>query len=249
MKRAIRRSISTYLAAAMVLTAPPVWPGEFHAVISNFGNAPRASAYVDVAFDARALAGSPVDVLFDVFSADGSLLAEFAVAANANGFASSGSAPAPYRNLFLLSGGDAALVRARIPAGVVGGTATLHQRGTGSRLLVSVPQDRKSDGTPVHVGRNFTLHVGDLRGVARATILVANVSGGDVAADIFVGMDAGSFLRYSTPRIENRVTWRVDLQPDDENANLLLRSNGDVIVQLVIDDGRLNAVTVLPTVG
>src|SRR5207245_6196766 len=121
---------------------------------------------LDVSVDTGALANGPLDVLFDVFGVDGSLLAEFSVRTNANGFASSASAPAPNDNLFELSGGEPALVRARTPGGAFGQTATLHQSGHGSRLLVSVPQDRTADGTPVHIGRNFTFHVGDLRGLA-----------------------------------------------------------------------------------
>jgi hypothetical protein len=169
---------------------------------------------------------------------------------DAQGFASSASAPAPYRNLFRLAGGEPALVRARTPAGVTGATATLHQHGVGSRLLLSVPQDRKSSGMPVRAGRSFSFHVGARRGLRTASVLVSNVSGGDVAADIFVGSAGGAGNgRYSTPRIENRTTWRVDLLPDDANASLVLTSNGDVVLQLVIDDGRLDAVAVLPTVG
>jgi hypothetical protein len=236
------------LAVAAIFTATRAGAGEFHAVITNFGNAPRANAHLDVSFDSSALAGGAIPVRFEVFSADGTQLAEFAVLANANGFASSASAPAPFRNLFRLTGGEPAIVRASTPAGANGGTATLHQRGSGSRLIVSVPQARLADGTPVHVGRHFTLHVGDLRGVATASVIVANVSGSDVFADVFLGTPGSAGAgKYSNPRIQNRTTWRVDLQPDDEDANIVVTASAEVVVQLVIDDGRLNAVTVLPT--
>lgn len=79
MKRSVRKLLSTCLAVAIFLTATPGWASEFHAVIANFGNAPRPSAHFDVSLDTNALAGSPIDVLFAVFKTDGSLLAEFAV--------------------------------------------------------------------------------------------------------------------------------------------------------------------------
>jgi hypothetical protein len=175
------------------------------------------------------------------------LLAEFSVLTNENGFASSASTTAPNHNLFRLSGGEAALVRARTPLGETSATATLQQRGHGTRLLVSVPPDRSHDGTPLHVGQRFPIQVGDLRGTAIASILVANVSSGDAAVDVFAGSaGAPGAGKYSNPRLRVRNVWRIDLQPDDENTHLVLTSNVEVIVQLVIDDGRLNALTVLP---
>jgi hypothetical protein len=48
---------------ASLLPAPPARAGEFHAVIMNFGNAPRAKAHLDVSTDAAPLSGGPVDVL------------------------------------------------------------------------------------------------------------------------------------------------------------------------------------------
>jgi hypothetical protein len=233
---------------ATLLVATPARAAEFHAVITNFGSAPRASAHLDVSLDTRALAGGSFDVLFDVFRADGTHIAGFSVPVDANGFASSASAALPHRNLFQLAGGEPAIVRARTPGGGYGATATLQQRGRGSRLLVSVPKDRESDGTPVHVGRHFTVHVGDLRGVATASLVVANVSGSDIVADVFVGTEGSAGTgKYSNARIPNRNTWQVDLASDDENANIVVTTSAEVIVQLVIDDGRLNAVTVLPT--
>jgi hypothetical protein len=221
---------------------------EFHAVITNFGSAPRANAHLDVSVDTVASGGASVDVLFDVFKADGSMIAEFSVPTNANGFASSASAAAPNRNLFRLSGGEPAIVRARTPAGAgTTGIATLQQRGSGSRMLVTVPPDRKPDGTPIHAGKVFALHVGDIRGTATASLLVANVSGADVAIDVFLGSPGASGTgKYQNPGLQNRNVWRQDLAPDDENANIAIRATGDVVVQLAIDDGRMNGLTVLP---
>lgn len=219
---------------------------DFHAILTKFGNAPRASAHLDVSFDTAALAGGPVDVQFDVFAADGRTLAQFTVRANANGFASSELAPAPNNNLFGISAGEPALVRARTPSGGFGATATLHQRESANRLVVSVPPDRRSDGSAVHVGRDFTLNVGEIRG--SAALLVANVAAVDVQADVFLGSGgAPGTGRFTNPRIQPNCTWRVDLQAGETNANLVLKATDDIIVQLVIDDGRLNALTVVPT--
>jgi hypothetical protein len=116
--------------------------------------------------------------------------------------------------------------------------------------VVSVPPDRKVDGTPVHLGRMFPIHVGDVRGTATASLLVTNVSSGDAAVDVFVGSaGAGGAGKYTNPRLRIRNIWRIDLQPEDANTHLVLRSDADVIVQLVVDDGRLEALTVLPAVG
>jgi hypothetical protein len=38
----------------------------------------------------------------------------------------------------------------------------------------------------------------------------------------------------------------VDLTPDLDPAHLVVSSSGDIVVQLVIDDGRLNGVSCLP---
>lgn len=121
-------------------------------------------------------------------------------------------------------------------------------RTSRSRAISSgLPSSRRSDRTPVHAGREFALQVGDIRGSATASILVANISGIDVAVDVFIGTRGGAGNgKYGHPALQNRKVWRLDLQPDDETANLVVTSTGDVIIQLVIDDGRLNALTVLP---
>jgi hypothetical protein len=219
---------------------------DFHAILSRFGNAPRAEAYLNVSVDTAVLAGGPVDVFFDVFGTDGTTLSSFAVRLNSAGFATTLSAVPPNNNLFGIGGGEPALVRARTPSGGWGATATLHQRESGNRLVVSIPPDRKSDGTTIHVGQDFTVHVGQISGTA--SILIANVSAGDVVADVFLGSGgAAGTGRYTNPRVQPFTTWRVDLRPEDQNANLVVKSTGDVVVQLVVDTGRLEALTVMPT--
>ena len=156
---------------------------DFHAIITNFGNDPRANAHFDVSIDTQSIAGGPVDVLFDVYDSNGAHLASFAVPTNTNGFASTAFAPAPYNNLFRLTGGAPALVRARTPIGVTSASATLQQHGPSARLIVGVPPDHTFAGNAVHIGTQFVFNVADIKGSARAFLLVANVSGSDVNAE------------------------------------------------------------------
>ena len=239
-------ALLTVFLAPMARTASA---DDFNAIITNFGTATAPNARFDVSIDTRSIAGGPVNVLFDVYDASGGSLAEFVVPTNATGFASSAFAPAPNNNLFRLTAGMPALVRAHTPDGATSASATLVQRGSGARLIVGVPPDRTYAGARVHVGTQFALNVGEIRGVGTASLLVANVSGSDANVDVFVGTSGvpGSG-KYNNPRLVNRATWRIDIQPEDYQAHLELASTGDVIVQLVIDDGRLNAITCLPVV-
>ena len=240
-----RAAVLAFLAILVHSTWNIAAAADFHAILSRFRNAPRAQAHLDVSFDRRALDAGPVDVIFDVFAADGAFLTSFSVRANSEGFASSAAALPPNDNLFTIPG-SAALIRARTPLGPFGGTATLHQRESGNRLILAIPPDSKSDGTHVHIGQNFTVHVGDVRGAA--SLLIGNVSGADAVVDVFIGTEgAAGNGKHTNPRLQPRNVWRVDLGSEDHNANLVLTSTEDVVVQLVADDGRLHALTIVPT--
>jgi hypothetical protein len=244
----MKRLTTGLILVLVLLSGRPAFAAEFYAIITNFGGDPNARAHLDVSIDTRTQpGGASVDIHFDVFHADGTLAAAFSVPTNPNGFASSRTAPRPYRNLFDLTGGEPALIRVRTPQNAEHSTTTLYQRGNGSRLIVSVPPAFRTDGTLVHMGSLFPFAIGALQGTASVSLLVANVSGSDVAVDVSVGTasSAGSG-KYQNGRLSNRNIWRLDLPPDDLNANLVLTSTGLVIVQLVIDDGRLNALTILP---
>ena len=247
----ISRSAKSGLALAVAgslasLAAEPAFAatgGEFFAMFTNFGSAPRVSAHLDLAVDTRTAPG-PVDVTFSAFSQTGASLAEFVVLTNANGFASSSSAQGPNKNLFRLTGGESGLVRARIPSTATFTAAVLTQRGQGSRLAIGVPAARATSGSPIGAGTNFPVAIGD---VATASLLVANVSGTDLAADVFVGSIAGvGGGKYTIPRLTNMSIWRVDLQPSDVNSLLIVSATDQVVVQLIIDDGRVNGITCLP---
>jgi hypothetical protein len=216
---------------------------EFFAIITNFGTAPRVSAHLDVSVDTRTGPG-PVDVLFNVYDARGVQLAEFAVPTNANGLASSSTAGAN-ANLFVVSGGQPAIVRARTPATTTVSTAVLHQSQPGSRLVVGIPPARRSNGTPLNAGQVFPIALGR---VAAATLLITNVSGGDAGVDVFVGTAGGVGAgKHTTPRLTNNALWRVDLDAADQDAHLIVSATAEVVVQLMIDDGRINALTCVPS--
>lgn len=216
---------------------------QFFAIITNFGTAPRVSAHMDVSMDTRA-APTGTDVLFNVFEPEGSQLAEFAVQTNTNGFVSSAWAPPPNRNLFRVSNDGPALIRARTPLGASKTTASLHQRGQGNRLVIGVPPARKVDGSRLALGTLFPVALGD---IAAASLLVANVSGSDVTVDVFIGTKgADGTGKHSIPRLKNNALGRIDLAQDDDNAHLVVSATGDIIVQLMIDDGRVNGVTCIP---
>ena len=82
-----------------------------------------------------------------------------------------------------------------------------------------------------------------------AALLVANVSGSDVGVDVFRGTKGapGNGV-HNTPRIQHNAIWRVDLTDADENGHLVVSATGDIIVQLMIDDGRCNGITCMPVV-
>lgn len=51
---------------------------------------------------------------------------------------------------------------------------------------------------------------------------------------------------YEQLGLTPNVAWRIDLQPEELNANIDVFATQDIVVQLVVDDGRLNAMTILP---
>jgi hypothetical protein len=211
-------------------------PGDFLAIFANVGSALRPKAFLDVSANTDA-APLGTDVLFTVF-AGGSNLGEFTIPTNAQGFASSAAAAtAAQRNLFRLTGGEPGLVRGRGPTNATTATAVLHQRGPGARLMVAAPPAAQAVGTA------FPITIGD---TATGALLVANVSGSEVAVDVYVGNAGSPGTGKYTARIRDLSVGRIDLQPDDAHAHLVLVASGDVVVQLVIDDGRLNGLTCLP---
>jgi hypothetical protein len=208
----------------------------FYAIIANLNGANNPHAQVDVAVDTQALPGwVPSPVVFNVFRVDGTHLAEFVVMTNSNGFASSAFAPAPYDNLFTVSEGQPVLVAARTVVSASLSGAVLRQTLGKSETVLSLPAARRPDGTGVALGRLFSTPFGDIP--PSATLLIANLSGSDIAVDIFLGAkSAPGGGKYAIPRIVNNASWVVDLDPTDSNSHVILSSTGDVIVQFAVGD-------------
>ena len=216
------------------------YASDFCAIAVSPGSEPRL-AFMDVAVDPT-FAGA-IDVLFTVYREAGGALAEFTVPIDANGFASTRSALGEARNFFRLTGGGPALVRARVPNGAAA-AATLDVRSSESRVHLGVPFAVK-DGDPLAAGRFFPISIGNVRA---ATLLVANVTGTDVAVDVSVGPASGAQGAglYSTPRLGTGAIWRADLTAAQFNSFVVVRATDKVIVQVVTDTGPVFSYIPLP---
>jgi hypothetical protein len=214
------------------LLVPATQAADFFAIIDNFGKRPR-SARLDVSVDSSAGGGGAPDVLYNVYDTHGTQLAEFFVTTNGYGFASSDT----FSNLFTLSGGRPMLVRARTATNALDSGATLYIDSLGAPLTIGVLHSRKPDGTPFGAGMRFSVPLGNFRA---ASLLIANVGGGDAGVDIFKGVVGASGTGYiQNPRLGNNAIWRVDLTQNEASANVIVTSAGSlIIVQVVIDDGK-----------
>jgi hypothetical protein len=212
---------------------------DFFAIITNFGTAPRVNAHLEVSANTDA-APAGADVLYTVFQ-DGNQLAEFSVKTNEKGFASNATAVPPNKNLFKVSNGNPALVRARTPSGATTATAILSQRGQDNNLIIGIPPSTKA------VGKVFPIAVGT---VSAAALLVGNVSGGEVVVDVFIGTTGAPGAGKHSIQIRDNQIGRIDLGPEDQNAHLIVSASGNVVVQLMLDigaaGGRVDGVTCVP---
>jgi hypothetical protein len=224
--------------AAKPAVAQTLAVGEFHAIFTTFGLGRHPNAYLDVGVDTSPGQGAPLDVLFNVYNPNGGQISEFTVSTDAQtGFASSAADP-NNSNLFSLTNGGPGLVRARVPQAADTSAVVLTQGGKRSRLVGGVVASTKTDGTALGRGRTFGIVVGTF---TAAVLLVANLSGTDVGVDVFVGTNGPPGTgKYTTGALNNLSLWRVDLQPSDQNSHLVVAaSGGDIIVQLVVDDGKV----------
>lgn len=256
MKRSLReiagfssRGLGSLLAGCLLFgAAGHAQAYEFFAIAANLNNAASPQAQMDVSVDTQAAPGASLLLHFNVYGPDGVQLAEFDAGTNPNGFASSSSAPPPYDDLLQLSGGLPVLVRARTPQAAPIAAATIRQTLGKSEIAFGVPATTRADGTRLAMGRVFTMAIGDI--THSATLLIANVSGGDQIADVFLGTTGGpGGGKYTNGRIPNQGMWIVDLDPADANSNVIVGASGDIIVQLVVDGGKkgtLNEGMVLP---
>jgi len=156
---------------------------------------------------------------------------------NQNGFASSSSALYPDDNLFTASEGLPMLVRVRTPQGATSSAAILRQTLGKAVIVFGVPQERRQDGTPTAAGKFFSVPVGDI--VPGTALLIANISGADLNADVFLGTPSvpGSG-KYNNSRLQNREIWIVPLDQSDANSHIVIVSTGDIIVQFAVTDAK-----------
>jgi hypothetical protein len=202
---------------------------EFFAVVESTGKKPFAS--LDISLDTRA--GVGVNVEFTAYDSDGTFVSQFFVPINPFGFASTES----FGNLFELTTGRPMLIRARTPQDQVNSGATLNVRSANGPMTFGVLPLQKIDSSPVGGGRLFSIALGSFRS---ARLLIANVSGAQISVDVFQGTEhaPGSGI-YSNPRLPNFGQWRVDLTQNESLSNLVIQASGWVVVQVVIDDGKV----------
>jgi hypothetical protein len=241
--RSLRRGLLATIVGGLLLgMSHAAQAGEFFAIIANLTNVRNPQAWIDAAFDTR---GAPegTNVLFRVSDVTGIIFDEFELPVNQNGFVSSASF---VDNLFAVSGNQPALVHVRGPAGVVDQSAIVRQTLKSGHFAVSILPARRVNDDPLAIGTQFSVALGS---GARATLLVANVSGGDVTVDLFLGTKGADGSGFqSNPRLTNRSLWIVEIDPAAANSNLVLSSTGNIVAQLAVETGRntINGVTLLP---
>ena len=112
-------------------------------------------------------------------------------------------------------------------------------------MIVESFPTRIGDGAALGMGTTFPIALGSFRS---ASLLIANVSGGDVAIDVYKGTrDAIGNGIFSNPRIINNAIWKVSLTQNEALSNLIVTATGFVVVEVVIDDSRtIQSFMVLP---
>jgi len=231
-KRFFWRTVRILLPLGMqiVLLAQIVSASDFYAVVDNFGRRPR-SAHMEVAVDTMAVGGSRPYVVFNVFDMNGTQLTEFTLNTNSIGFVSTASSI----NLFDMWGGQPLLVRASTPAGNSLCAATLHINSQGAPVTVGLLPTLKA-GTPFGMGTLIPVALGNFRS---ASLLIANTSGGDTSAEVFLGTrGAPATGIYTNPRIRPNGIWKVDLTQNEALSHVGVSAANAVVVQVVIDDGN-----------
>ena len=95
------------------------------------------------------------------------------------------------------------------------------------------------------MGTDFAVALGSFRS---ATLLIANLSGSDIAVDVFKGTrGADGFGIFSNPRITTTAIWKVNLTQNEALSNLIVHASNPIIVQAVINDGQtIQSFMVLP---
>lgn len=218
-------------ALVFTLLALPAFAADFYAIVDDFGRRPR-NAYVDIAVDSTSGGNAPPEVLFNLFDFQGSQIAEFFLPSNVNGFVSTAS----FGNLFDLTTGRPMLVHARTPSTAADFGAALHIDSVGAPMTIGILHKSKADGTSFGMGTVFSVPLGSFRS---AYLLIANVSGSDVGVELFRGaLGAAGTGNPSNQRLTSHAIWKLALTANEAFANVIVRSTGFIIVQVVVDDGR-----------
>jgi hypothetical protein len=246
LEKAVRRSLVggllVLIAGSAVLgTGRCADAGEAYAMIANLTNLKKPSAFIDVTLDTVAeITLHTAD--FTVYDGAGGHAAEFSVPFDEKGFASSASAPQPYDNLFTAGDGSPMMVRVRTTQALTIFSAMLQQKFQQSRLVLGVPPTIRSDGRPLGMGHVFAVSPGAIR--HRATLLIGNVSHSDVTVDVYLGTrGAPGNGAYHKPLLSNHTIWAVEIDPAHANTNLIIVSSGYAVAQLIVDEGKKNALT------
>ena len=226
------------VGAAFTVSAPVASGAEYFAIVDSFGKRARG-AHLDVAVDT---ASGRHDVQFDIFNAGGVPIAQFMGTTNPYGLVST----TPFGNLFAVPAEPPLLVRARTLA-YAPSAATLYVDSLGAPLTVGLWPTNRLNGTAFAMGKEFSVALGSFR---NAWIMAANVGGTEQAVDISKGTrSADGAGIFSNPRVGPYGIWKAVLTQNEAQSNLIVTSNGPIIVQVVIDDGKsIQSFQVLPSV-
>jgi hypothetical protein len=233
-------------AGVLLGVSGSAWADDFYAIIANSTGDRNPRASLEVSEDTLTLVRG-TDVVFTVWDSNGVFITEFTQQSNTDrGFVSSASATPPNDNLFALSAGQPALVRATLPGGT-NRYAVLRETLGKSNIILGVQAFLNPDNTFAAAGMIFPVTLGAF---SRATLLVANVSGVDVGVDVFVGTKgADGTGKYRIDRVKNNGIGILEItDPADAQSHLVLSSTGNIVAQLVIDNTKstVTEVTLVP---
>jgi hypothetical protein len=82
------------------------------------------------------------------------------------------------------------------------------------------------------------------------TLLIANVNlGTDTSAEVTIGNLAAGGRRIVNNQLRAGTIWAVPLEARDANSHVVVRSTGGqpLLVQLAVDDGKVDEATVFPS--
>jgi hypothetical protein len=206
----------------------------FYAILTGQRNAARAYAQLDVAIEPEA---GDTQVTFRVF-VNGTPLPASTVM-TVNGFARSGNLFTGVPNL------THALAEANVPlTGVNPASGVLRQEDSGgasAKILLGVGPKEKAASTRVAVA------ISDIRD--GTTLLIANVNSANTEADVIIGNLSAGGRRIVNNNFLALTIWAVPLEARDANSHVVVRSIGGepLLVQLAVDDGKVDEATVFPT--